>query len=238
MQTDFQTLVDQPPLKIRYVQGSSPTLVISFAGIGGVRNQEPPVEFFKVASNGGANHVLFVSDIQRSWLNAPGMAEKIVETIEHVKNNISARRIVTLGNSMGGFAALQIARLVHVDTVAAFSPQYSVDPEIVPDEVRWVYFRRNIANYRFRTMDRLPAAPTGVYIFQGGTPPEKYHWQRFPFADNTDQYIFPDIGHNLAHRLKQRGALQPVVSNIIAGRRRRVRQLVKANGGINRPSGE
>ncbi len=231
----IRTVFDDPPLKIRYLPGTSATLVVSFAGIGGTRSEEPPAEFVKIASDNGSNHVLFVTDIWRSWLNAPHMAEQIVETVERTKARISARRVVMVGNSMGGFSALRIARLMPVDAVAAFSPQYSPDPSLVPDDHRWSYFRRKIRQFRFRRIDALPEPPTVTYIFQGGTRSEAYHWRRFPFAENADQYVFPGIGHNLAHHLKQRRVLRPLVADIIAGRRRRVRQRVKAHGGISRP---
>ena len=42
-----------------------------------------------------------------------------------------------MGLSMGGFCALVAARIVPVDVVLAFGPQWSVVPGIVPGEERW-----------------------------------------------------------------------------------------------------
>ena len=50
---------------------------MSLAGFGRNRNQVPPMEFIGTASGGGVNHVLFVSDTSRSWMNGPGLAEML-----------------------------------------------------------------------------------------------------------------------------------------------------------------
>lgn len=108
-----------------YVVGRSDTLVISLAGVGTDRHSQPTVEFFQLTHQGGENHVLFVSDASRSWLNGPGLAESIVETIETVVKQAGIRRIFALGNSMGGTMALLLPTLTRIDEVLAFVPQFS-----------------------------------------------------------------------------------------------------------------
>ena len=72
----------EPPLALSYLPGQGKTLVISLSGVGTKRWEQPPIEFFKMASQERQNHVLFVSDASRSWMNAPGLARQIVAAIE------------------------------------------------------------------------------------------------------------------------------------------------------------
>ncbi|WP_267389699.1 tetratricopeptide repeat protein [Sphingomonas sp. GC_Shp_3] len=49
----------------------------------------------------------------------------------------SAKRKITYGSSMGGYAALRLADAVAADGVLALSPQWSIDPSRAPWEDRW-----------------------------------------------------------------------------------------------------
>ena len=46
-------------------------------------------------------------------------------------------RVVTYGSSMGAYAAIRLAGLAGAHAIVALSPQYSIDPKIVPFEYRW-----------------------------------------------------------------------------------------------------
>ena len=41
---------------------------------------------------------------------------------------MAPRRIVTLGSSMGGYAAIRVGLAINADEVLAFSPQVPLDP--------------------------------------------------------------------------------------------------------------
>lgn len=47
------------------------------------------------------------------------------------------KRLVAYGSSMGGTGALLASQHLPVTETLVFCPQYSMDPAIVPDEVRW-----------------------------------------------------------------------------------------------------
>jgi hypothetical protein len=55
--------------------------------------------------------------------------------------------VLAYGSSMGGYAALRFADAVGAQRVLALSPQYSVDPRVVPEDRRWRSAQRRI---RFR----------------------------------------------------------------------------------------
>ena len=55
--------------------------------------------------------------------------------------------VLAYGSSMGGYAAIRFADRVGAQRVLALSPQYSVDPRVVPQDRRWRSAQRRI---RFR----------------------------------------------------------------------------------------
>jgi len=232
--TELQDVLNAPPLRIRYLPGRSRVLVVSFSGVGNKRHQEPPLEFYKIASNGGENHVLFITDINRSWLNTPEMAEKIVTVIEQYSKRIDANSITAIGNSMGGTMALHLSKMTRFDHVIALVPQYSVDPELVPEEARWMFFRKQIKRYIFRSLDTLPDKDTLYFIVHGGSADEKVHFRQFPTGPMIAHFILPQMDHNLARTLHNKGMLKPLINHGIAGRRWRFRQSLEATGGLLR----
>lgn len=230
----LRELAAQPPLALSYLPGTGDTLVVSLAGVGTRRDRQPPCEFFKLASQNGAHHVLFVSDASRSWLNGPGLAGRIVTAIEQTAEAVHARRIVTLGNSMGATMALLLAGITRIDTAIAFVPQFSAHPDRVPEETRWRYFRRQIADWPHEAVDTLPTGGAQVFIFHGGSADERAHLDRFPRDPGARHFVFPELDHRLALSLHRRGQLAPIVGHAIAGRHWKCRRAVESAGGLLR----
>ncbi|MGO4914857.1 alpha/beta fold hydrolase [Pseudogemmobacter sp. W21_MBD1_M6] len=232
--TDIHTLYEDGALMLRYMPGTSRHMVVSFSGVGNSRKEVQPAEFPGAASNNGENHVLFVTDIRRSWLNRDGLAELLVRYIEATARQIGAETVTALGNSMGGTMALHLSRLTQFDRVIAFVPQFSVDPRIVPQETRWMYHRKRIEVMRFNRVENLRQAGTSYVILHGGSEDELIHATQFPEGPNIHHYIFPDHGHNLARDLKKRSALSDVIGLAIADRPWRLRRRITALGGLLR----
>lgn len=187
-----------------------------------------------MASKGGENHVLFISDSSRCWLNAPGMAERIVAVIEATAKEIGADQIVGLGNSMGATMLLHLSHLTEFDTILAFSPQYSVDPAIVPEEKRWNRFRRDITTFRFPAVQNFRVARTRYVILHGDAETELIHALRFPDTKGVSHMLLPGYGHRLAEVLKKEGKLSALVSLAISGRHARLHKLLLRFGGLRR----
>lgn len=234
MLENIKIIVEDGPLRVLYAPGRNNTLVVSCSGVGNKRKVAPPPEFSKMASHGGENHVLWVIDESRSWLNAPGMAERLVATIEMMRETIGATRLVGLGNSMGATMLLHLSRLVDFDTILAFTPQYSVDPIIIPDETRWFYFRRKIESLRFPCADYFRLDRTIYFIMHGDTTNELIHALRFPNMHGLTHLIFPGYGHTLTAQLKKQGKLTTIVNLAITGRHLRLRKKLIRHGALPR----
>ncbi len=227
--------IDGPaPLAMSYLPGAGDTLVISLAGVGTQRGVQPPPEFFKISAGGGENHVLFVSDASRSWLNGPGIAARIVAEVERCAAEIKPARIVALGNSMGGSMALLLAGLTRIDTVIAVVPQFSAKLSRVPEEKRWAFFRKKIADWPFEAIDRLPTDRSEVYIFHGDTPDEAIHRDRFPSDPKAKHFVFPGMDHNLAKTLRRQDHLGEIMALAIRGKPWQARRAIARAGGVAR----
>lgn len=222
----IEALREEKALAIGYVPGRSKRLVVSMSGVGRRRNRMPPYEFVASASNGGENHTLLVADRTRSWMNRKMVSEAIVEHIEMLKAEHDIRSVVALGNSMGGFMALVLPQLTRVDQVIAFSPQYSMHPEHVPEEKRWQFWRDRFPRYAHETVGRLDKANGKVFVFHGDSDEEAIHWRRFPGRRSLQHFILRGMGHDMARDLQRRGLLKRVIRNAIAGRPRRVNAVL------------
>lgn len=217
-----------------YCRGESDRLVVSFTGIGARSQPVPAPEFVRSGTMNGLHHGLFLSDPARLWLNGAGQIARIAALIARVQSDCFASHVVTLGHSMGGFAALVLPGYLPVRTALAFAPQYAVHPEIAGDDPRWRRHRRAIPNHLMRgALDRL-SPETGYYVVHGDAPAEAPQRDRFPQADNLMHMILPRMGHQLPGRLKRMGKLHRIVRAGLNDRPRRWRQMLEDLGGTRR----
>ncbi|MBL9048921.1 MAG: hypothetical protein JNK19_02285 [Tabrizicola sp.] len=222
----------EPPLYIDYLPGTSRLLVLAFSGVGDRHNPVPMPEGTVLTGWDGVNHVLFIRDASRSWMNAPGMIEALQAAVARAVEAIMPSRIVAFGNSMGGTAALIYASLSRLDAVLAIVPQYSVKSDLVPEERRWKHFSRNIAEWRFPAVPTLEGVSGDVMILHGGDAFEMIHARRFRTGPKVDHYVLPQYGHSLASELKNKQVLRPLMTQVLEGNMPEARAVVEAAGGL------
>ncbi len=237
-----QTL-DTPDLRVWTHEGASDRLVVCFSGIGPDPEVPPGYEFAATAAGGGRDSVLYIADPKRSWLNAPGLIERIVDQIEAHAARIGAARICTMGHSMGGYSALVLPGFTKVDIALALSPQVSVHPDVTGDDPRWMEHRVNIAEHRVRHVEDHLNPDTQYFAIYGMHPREAPQRNRFPQAENIELLRMPKTHHNTAQRMKAKKLLDAVVQAAFDGRIYRVRRLIRRNFGVpfrntNRVKGE
>ncbi|WP_141521605.1 alpha/beta hydrolase [Novosphingobium sp. PC22D] len=156
---------------------------------------------------------LFVSDLARSWYNAFA-PETFTEAIA---DRIAGKRVITLGNSMGGYGAIWASKYLPVETVIAFAPQFSMHPEVMPGEKRWRNFRRKIGQWRHRSMEDHFREDVRYYTINGDAPEDREHWTQFPSGANMEHLLVADTGHYPAARFKQAGILSEVIAQCTEG---------------------
>lgn len=119
------------PYAIDIHEGSA-TLLVTFAGISGALGIFP-FEFFNITKDFNINKI-FIRDFNQSWYHSgiSGISSDIEGTARFLQGIIKNKRykkIVCLGNSMGGYAAIIIGTLINADIVHAFAPQTFLDNE-------------------------------------------------------------------------------------------------------------
>ncbi len=215
------------PLHMHYRRGTSHRLVVALSGVGTNPHEPPPLEFVQTAITSANNHTLYVSDASRSWLNAPGMDREIIEAVNRITHKAGLSDVVLLGDSMGASMALFLAEHIPARSVIALTPQYSADPKVVPEEKRWMRFRKKIKHFSYREVKIQNRPDQFTLILHGGTEDELVHALRFPNVHGVRHFILPEEGHTLSKSLKRKGILQPVIQLAIEVRPFRLRKLLE-----------
>lgn len=223
-------LPSETPLNLAYLPGTGDRLVIAIAGVGKGRGNVQPFELVGTASDHGKNHVLLVADPLRCWMNHPDYAAELKAQIEAMVEVFSPKEVVALGNSMGGFMAIHLADIVPIDTVIALTPQYSVHPELVPEETRWQHYRGNIKTWLYPDIGKMAAPGTTYFVFHGDSPGEQRHWRHLPKDGNLYHFILSKSGHRLAFDLKKRNVLNRIIIAAMDHRPRILRKVLERRG--------
>lgn len=205
----MRIIYDSPRITITHRPGNTGNLVISFAGVGLSLDGLPQEEFVRTLS-GNQHDQFFVIDKLRSWYNA---------TATEISDQLTCRigefdKVYTLGNSMGGFGAIYFGRqLPKCSAAVAFGAQYSVHPEIVPGETRWMEWREKITAWP------LPHALSGqgtlhhAHLFYGQPSRDAIHADLYLTSRSPGMALYMIAGakHRSASFLKERGCLTDIL---------------------------
>ena len=125
---------------------------------------------------------------------------------------------VTLtGTSMGAYAATAFARLIPGCTVLAFSPQSTLDTDIVPWEERFPSGRRQDWSGRYRNAaEDLDAAGPVFILYDPGCAPDLQHAMRYQ-GDNVVHLKTWFAHHKSALFLRRADILKALVRLAVAG---------------------
>ena len=197
-------LMDDDTLRIQMVEAAGDYALVAFTGIGhslgGLAVQRP--EFLSLCSLG---KVLWVTDKKRTRGNGLDI-DRMLATIAEAAEG---KTVFAIGNSMGGFLAILMSRLIGARRVLAFSPQWSISPDIVPEETRWAEYTRDIAHIRYTDLSGAFATDCHYAVICGDHPKEKLHTRFFEAhrSERVEIHELQDETHNVALSLKERGIL-------------------------------
>lgn len=116
------------------------TLVIAFAGAdaalgGGINGGVPSHEFVRACRKAGVRRAIFVRDVLRAWYlrgvggeHGGSRFEDVMAMLREEIATARPNRLVTIGSSMGGYAAVRAALALNADAALAFAPQVAIDP--------------------------------------------------------------------------------------------------------------
>jgi esterase/lipase len=178
-----------PKTIIDYFYYNKKMTVISFSSIGRGRKYVQQNEFFNLTKK---YNVMFVKDITRSWLNNVD--------INYIKSSLKKNNNYAIGFSMGGFNAITFSNLFPIKKVIAFSPQYSIHPNISKDNT-FLNFAANITEWKYKKLKF--SDKTNYLLVFGDSDKEKYHMSMIPKQKNIKLMVLKNCDHNTAPRLKK-----------------------------------
>jgi hypothetical protein len=231
---DFDSLLAHPGAHVVLdLETRSPALLVLFGGIAGGVSM-PVFEFFRLTAGFPAKKA-FLRDPRRGWYQRgiSGVGDSAAEVRAFLSVTIeraSVERVVMVGASAGGFAALLFGSWCGVDEVIAFSPQTFIDAENrrLAGDSRWPEqiddLHEAIAG-RSATLDLLDVLPrdAGKTRFQIHVSTDDLldlvHAQRVAGRAGVEIHEHDRGGHRLVKTLRDRGLLEPMLLEALSARR-------------------
>lgn len=203
----------QPGSVLVDIRHSDWPLIISFAGLG------DQFQFRNMLATLDVN-VIYLRDLKHNWyLNGvPGVGNTVEEITTFLlgkKSQYSFRKIITIGASAGGFAALLFGSRIGADVIMAFSPQTFMDwfHRLFYWDRRWEDRRREIYAGDAGNRAYLDLKPV-LEKFEGKV---QLFYDKNHRLDNAHAkrvtlkqvayFNFDEGGHTLAKHLKDNGKL-------------------------------
>jgi hypothetical protein len=209
----------------------SRTLLIAFGGLRG-RIDVPRFEFLGVTGDFPVKR-LFVRDLDQAWYQrgAPRTGAKTLEelavALQRIVEGEDVDRVVTIGNSAGGYGALAFGALLGADCVLAFAPQTIIDPGALKamGDDRWI--DQLLALERAGALDHdwldlrtaLPSARRRAtryqVYFDTSLRVDRLHAENLRDVDGVRLYRFGHGGHYLVNKMRDSGALERVLRDAL-----------------------
>jgi len=219
-------------------------LVIAFGFVSW--DARPDFDFYgrlKKLEQASGRHLnkILVRDSGNSWYHRAiaGLGEHpddTVETLRALVAEIRPSKVVTIGQSMGGYAAVMFGLLLGVEQVVAFGPLSFLDVKqaLLYHERRWIAVMRALAQqpppsgyYDLAALGRERGGQTQLHIVFGTKPDrddatesvnlDAMHAHRLAAAGNCTLYPFPYSGHAVVQHLIDTKRINGLLARIIAG---------------------
>ena len=230
MTNPFTQSLDDPNASLAVDPGDGHrTVLAAFGGIAGALGI-PPFEFFRMSQAYDVARV-FVRDLGQSWYHGglPGHASDLEGTGDGLRTTLAgldAERVVFVGNSMGGYAAMLFGSMLDVDEVLAFAPQSFIDVENRrrKRDRRWPeQMKRAQALAGGRAEDLLPilAEYRGSMrvriLYSRKHRLDRVHAERLESVPCVELRAFRAGGHGLIKALRDDGTLHDVLAGALTG---------------------
>jgi len=219
---------DSPVL--RDYAAASRVLLVLFSGLR--RNPGERAEFsFGNAVREIPVKKLFVRDFAKAWYlrGMPPLTRGVAETSAFFRNEISesgAERVVMIGYSLGGFAALLYGALVDADETHSFSPQtfVSLRRRVLHRDHRWNRYVLKLplvtrARYRdVRPVLRKAGGRTTHHVyFAEDNALDALHARRLANVPGVALHPHPRGKHRLVMLLRDTGELAAILDRAVNG---------------------
>jgi pimeloyl-ACP methyl ester carboxylesterase len=208
------------------MESDARTLLLAFGGL----NRQigmPPFEFFSLTRDIPVKR-LFVRDPRQAWYHCgmPQHGASLMSVADSLRGLIArhdVERLVVVGNSAGGYAALVFGTLLGAETVLCFAPQTVLDLKVLAaaGDHRWddnlrPHARTGALDPHWIDLQRaLPGARRAdtryeIY-FDDSSLLERWHAERLLGIEGVRLYRFGHGDHDLVRMLRETGALERIL---------------------------
>jgi pimeloyl-ACP methyl ester carboxylesterase len=218
-----------PPLSVEMDSGSR-TLLIVFGGMKG-RIGMPRFEFFALTGDIPVKRV-FVRDLRQAWYHRglPGYGRTLMSVADVLREHIAAEqveRMVVVGNSAGGYAALVLGTLLGADEVLCFAPQTVLDLDVLATvgDHRWDQHLKPLVaaggvdpDWADLGSALAPVRRTDTryrVFFDDTVLADRFHAERLLGLEGLRLYRFGIGRHHLVRTLRDNGALGQIVQRAL-----------------------
>ena len=224
--------VPDPPRSSRLAEHliDSETVVVAFSGLGTLEGGRHAFNFLSFSADATFSSIL-VRDPEDCWYHGsvPGIGRGCRALASHLAERTSGyRRVVCIGASMGGYAALLFGHLLGADRVLAFGPQVLLDPAVLRSfgDLRWIERIDRIQDLgvepAFLDLSRLlVAAPASKTMFDVYVSADNHLDMRHaaPLLANPAVTVTPvrATRHNLVGPIRRFGILRRLLGRVVAG---------------------
>lgn len=228
----FRARLEDPSAPVAMDLGSErPCALVAFGGIAGALGM-PPFEFFRIAAGLECKRI-FVRDVHQAWYQGglPGICGDFAGMASFLRDQLACagvERLVLVGNSMGGFAALLCGVLLRADVVHAFSPQTFIDSRTRrffrdrrwAEQVQRAQELGRLASEHFDVKPALRSAPPALRAhvhFSLTSRLDCVHALRLLPVPCVRLHPHGRGGHNAIKHLRETGELAAILSASLGG---------------------
>lgn len=204
----------------------SDVMLVAFGGLKGGIGRILPFEFFNLTKDIDTKKI-YVRDLSLAWYHKglPGIAKNIDGVAKYLGGLVKksgAKKVIVVGNSAGGYAALLFGHLIDADVVLAFAPQTFISQRErkTHKDTRWEGAQiRNAHNSSTRqekyfNLKRVLGGHTKFHIFyQRKSTLDKIHAERMRVVPTVVLHPRDEGGgdHYLVVHLKKNGVLKKIL---------------------------
>jgi|GEM_PF-1351590 len=216
----------------------SDTLLITFA-VFPAADGKARFDFVRSTSTLNTKRV-HVRDEHQMWYQkgTPLLGDSVPEVVESLRKIIQAqnvRRVIAIGNSGGGFAAILFGVMLEVDEIHAFNPPTRL---VMPDDTsfpeRLLTLQKEFGPGKpfmdlRAVLQAHPATATGIVIhYSRGNKTDRRHARYLASFPNVRIIDYPVVVHHFVHFCNVRGLLTPLLGAAVDGDDARFGQIVHA----------
>lgn len=200
------------------ISNSSEIMIIAFGAMGNITS-EAPFEFVKILRDFNVSKI-FLRDINRSWYHEGNdeSFDNIEGTVSFLKQQINdsgAKRVICIGNSMGGYAAILFGVLLNVDYILTFAPQTSLkNTDLILSKQQIKYVHNHFSNTYFDLNEVLVTylnTSTIHIYYDPSNIKDRTHAQHISTYSNVYLHTCDGLGHILHYNLMKTGEFQTIL---------------------------